>query len=159
MGPVEGPVKDLVMAVLDAEGCAGGVVVAFVGEHAMVELNGRYRGQEGPTDVLAFQEADSVEWGGPLADASGPAASASARGDDLGEVVVCPAVVYRYAGEDNMDARTQMGWTLIHSVLHLVGYDHEVDDGEMRLREQGLMRELAYLVEALPMPRRVDDGS
>ena len=42
----------------------------------------------------------------------------------------------------------QLAWTLVHGVLHLVGYDHEKDDGEMRRRERVLLKDLKPLVQA-----------
>lgn len=157
LGPDEGPVRDLVRAVLDAESCAGAVTVVFVDEPVIVELNGRYREVAEPTDVLAFREADVEGWV-ETADDQEAVLGAPEDESDLGEVVVCPAVVYRYAVEERMDPRTQMGWTLVHGLLHLVGYDHEVDSGEMRRREQQLLREVEDLVKALPVPRRLEDG-
>ena len=63
----------------------------------------------------------------------------------LGEVVVCASVVTRYAREDGVDGAEQLAWTIVHGVLHLLGYDHEVDHGEMRDRERALLPELADL--------------
>ncbi len=130
------PLRELAEAVLRAEGAAGGLVIVLVDEPAMAELNSRYRGAEGSTDVLSFRESDAPAW--------------CDTGDDLGEVVVCPAVVSRYAVEDDRGESLQLGWTLVHGVLHLLGYDHEVDRGEMRRREEELLAALASLVAALP---------
>ncbi|MBN1629608.1 MAG: rRNA maturation RNase YbeY [Thermoleophilia bacterium] len=152
LGCIRDPVTALALAVLDAEQRVGGVVVAFVDEVAMADLNGRYRGLEEPTDVLSFSEADAEDW----SDAGLPCEEAI---PDLGEVVVCPAVVSRYAAEEGADARRQMAWTIIHGLLHLLGYDHETDHGEMRLREQTLLEELTVLARALPAPEGDADGS
>ena len=128
-----GAVQRLAEAVLMAEGVAGEVAVAFVDEASMIGLNARYRDAEGPTDVLAFDYGD--EPGGGVS----------------GEVVVCPQVVVRYAAEEGRDATLQLGWTLIHGVLHLAGYDHETDQGEMRAREQELLEALSRQVRALAL--------
>jgi rRNA maturation RNase YbeY len=137
---VRDPVRDLVKAVLAAERVSGSVTVALVDEERMTELNGRFRRLHQPTDVLSFRQADSTfEWPDP----SGGA------GADLGEVVVCPTVVNRYAAEEGGHPDTQLGWTLVHGVLHLLGYDHERDDGQMRAREQVLLRELDRQVKAV----------
>ena len=139
---VRGPVHDLVAAALEAEGVAGAVVVAFVDEERMAELNGRFRGVDEPTDVLSFRQADAdCDWPEPTRES----------GTDLGELVVCPAVVGRYALEEGGAPDLQLGWSLIHGVLHLVGYDHERDAGEMRAREQALLKELDHLVRAVPV--------
>lgn len=145
------PVAALVQAVLTAEDLGGAVTVAFVGEQEMTDLNGRFRGLPEPTDVLSFRYADGDEqWpddadrepGSLRPDEEGPAVF------DLGEVVVCPAVVERYAEEEGVDFNTRLAWTLVHGVLHLVGYDHEKDDGEMRRREQVLLADLDHVVQA-----------
>lgn len=137
LGLAQDSVIDLVTAVLQAERALGSVVVAFVDEHLIEELNSRYRSPEA-TDVLSFRHADeSGQWEG---------VSSSA---ELGEVVVCPAVVRRYAIEEGVSGAGQLGWTLIHGVLHLLGYDHEADHGEMRAREQELIGCLAPLMDRL----------
>jgi probable rRNA maturation factor len=121
-------VGGLVQAVLDAEACGGEISLAFVDEAAMSDLNSRYRDVKGSTDVLSFDYAD---------------------GD--GEIVLCPAVILHYAREDGRDPAEQLGWTLIHGALHLAGYDHETDQGEMRAREQELLRLLDARVRDLAM--------
>ncbi len=136
---------DLVEAVLDAEGVAGMVTVAFVGEEAIAELNTRYRGLDEPTDVLSFSSAADDAWPDQQ---DSDAVAEPVR--DLGEMVVCPAVVRRYAEEDG-DPERQLGWTLMHGVLHLVGYDHERDDGEMRERERVLLGDLDQEVRAVSL--------
>ena len=82
----------------------GHVAVEFVGEERIAELNARWRGKEAPTDVLSFPVDESGEAAGPR---------------ELGDVVICP--------EHTTDLRE----AVVHGVLHLVGMDHETDDGEM----------------------------
>ena len=146
-------VRDLVKAVLEAEGLSGAVSVAFVDEPAIAELNGRYREAEGPTDVLSFDYAVGSERPGAEDGsgwpADGGAEAVAAEGAVSGEVVVCPRVVLGYAAEEEREAVIQLGWTLIHGTLHLAGYDHETDQGEMREREQSLLGRLASRVRAL----------
>ncbi len=138
--PLSGPAGDLVKALLAAEGARGSVVVAFVGEGTMAELNGRYRDLEEPTDVLSFRRADGdADWPEPSKEGTA----------ELGEVAVCLPVVRRYAREEGGDPSTQLGWTLIHGVLHLLGYDHEDDGGHMRDREAFLLLRLDRQVRAV----------
>jgi probable rRNA maturation factor len=85
----------------------GHVAVAFVGAEAIAALNAEHRGTAAPTDVLSFP----VDGDAPIA---GPA---GAR--ELGDVVICPEHT-----EDLVEA-------VVHGVLHLVGMDHETDEGEM----------------------------
>jgi probable rRNA maturation factor len=136
-GWASGPVAAVAERVLAVEGAFGSVVVAFVDEERIAELNARYR-MPGSTDVLSFRAEDETEdWPDTLAPA------------ELGEVVICPAVVRRYAIEEGVSEGEQLGWTLVHGVLHLLGYDHETDHGEMRAREQELLRCLAPLIGRL----------
>ncbi len=123
------PIANLVRAVLEAEGVAGNVVVAFVDEAAITGLNARFRDVTEPTDVLSFCYADGE-----------------------GEVVVCPAVVRRYAEEDGADPGNRLAWTVLHGTLHLLGYDHERDRGEMRQRERELLEKLDPSVAAVSYP-------
>lgn len=145
------PVIALVKAVLEAENAGGAVTVVFVDEEEMIELNGRFRGLAEPTDVLSFRYADGAEeWPAEVGDGwdLGRAGGEASSELDLGEVVVCPAVVGRYAREESAEYGGRLAWTLVHGVLHLIGYDHEKDEGEMRRRERRLLRELAPLVRA-----------
>lgn len=136
-------VRGLVQAVLDEEGLKGEVEVAFVDEAAITELNERYRDVAGATDVLSFDYAAEAGWPEPDEDGLG------GRRPVAGEIVVCPQVVARYAAEEGLDTAVQLGWTLIHGALHLAGYDHETDNGEMRGREQVLLGRLGERVRAL----------
>jgi probable rRNA maturation factor len=92
-------------AALDAAGVADGhLAIDFVDAEAIRALNAEHRALDRPTDVLSFP-VDEV---GPVA---GPR--------ELGDVVICPSET-----EDLDEA-------VVHGVLHLCGYDHETDDGEM----------------------------
>lgn len=133
-------VARFVRGILQAENSAGQVVVAFVTEEEMVDLNLRFRGRAEPTDVLSFPCSPGEIWPGERA--------------ELGEVAVCPSVVCRYSCEDGVSLSTQLAWTLVHGVLHLLGYDHETDHGEMRSREREILAELSDLVSSLALAER-----
>jgi probable rRNA maturation factor len=140
LGQVRGPAIDLVRAVLAAEEVSGAVTVAFVDAQRMTELNRSFRGLDGPTDVLSFRQADcATEWPDPAGESQ----------TELGEMVVCAEVVRRYASEEGGDPATQLGWTVVHGALHLVGYDHERDEGQMRVREQALLTQLDIQVRSV----------
>jgi probable rRNA maturation factor len=105
-----------------AEGVrTGDVGVAFVEPAEMAALNARHRGREEPTDVLSF----------PI---DGPAPLPAALPRQIGDVVVCPALA---AAEGTALARL-----LVHGALHLLGYDHDADGGEMLAREAELEAEV-----------------
>ncbi len=147
LGALEAPVAWLVRATLEAEGVGAAVVVAFVDEEAIALLNRRYRGITGPTDVLSFCYAgDAGAWSAASALSAWPGEE---EGFPAGEIAVCPAVVRRYSEEEGDDPGRRLAWTIVHGVLHLVGYDHETDHGEMRRREQELLLEMEESVLAV----------
>jgi probable rRNA maturation factor len=82
----------------------GHLAVALVGEDEIRRLNREHRGRDLPTDVLSFPVDEAGVATGPR---------------ELGDVVICPQYT-----EDLVEA-------VVHGVLHLCGYDHETDDGEM----------------------------
>jgi probable rRNA maturation factor len=133
LAALEVPVAGLVRAALEAESVAAAVVVAFVDDEAIARLNARYRGIGEPTDVLSFRYAGQVARPGLSAWPGEEEESAA------GEIAVCLAVVRRYSEEEGDDPGRRLAWTIVHGVLHLLGYDHETDSGEMRLREQELL--------------------
>ena len=96
---------DAAAAALAAVGVTNGhLAIDFVDSYRMRELNRLHRGIDRPTDVLSF----------PV-DGAGPAAGPR----ELGDVVIC-----REYTADVTEA-------VVHGVLHLCGYDHETDEGEM----------------------------
>ncbi len=93
----------------------GHVAIELVGEERITALNRDHRGKDQPTDVLSF----------PI-DENGP----SAGPRELGDVVVCP--------EHTKDIPE----AVVHGVLHLCGYDHETDDGQMLALQARIMGSL-----------------
>jgi probable rRNA maturation factor len=107
------------------------VAVEFVDAARIAELNGEYRGKPVPTDVLSFP-IDGVQPAAPAGDraepADGPqAAAAQAVPLELGDVVICP--------EHTLDIRE----AIVHGMLHLLGMDHETDDGQMLALQRQLL--------------------
>lgn len=150
LAALEAPVAGLVRATLEAEGVGAAVVVAFVEEEAIALLNRRYRGITGPTDVLSFRYAGEAGEADALSAPSVLSAwPGEEEGSPAGEIAVCPAVVRRYSEEEGDDPGRRLAWTIVHGVLHLVGYDHETDHGEMRRREQELLLEMEESVLAV----------
>ncbi len=104
-GPDEAQTRELVVAALASAGVtAGHVAVQYVDADRIAQLNREHRAKNGPTDVLSFP----IDGAG---DASGPR--------ELGDVVICAAHT------------TDVREAIVHGALHLVGMDHETDDGEM----------------------------
>jgi rRNA maturation RNase YbeY len=106
-----------------------GVTVVFVSDRAMGELNRRWRGKRGTTDVLSFPaEQDEFE--------------RAAVGAMLGDVVISVEQAARQAGEHGLKFEREVEQLILHGMLHLCGYDHERDDGEMNALELRLRRRL-----------------
>jgi len=105
-----------------------GVTVAFVSDRAMRGLNQRWRGKQGTTDVLSFPAAqDEFE---------------KLEGLTLGDVVISVEQAARQAAEHDLSFETEVAQLILHGLLHLCGYDHETDNGEMNRLELRLRRRL-----------------
>ncbi len=107
---------------------ADGVTVAFVSDRVMCELNRMWRGKRATTDVLSF-----------------PAAQAEfekAEGLNLGDVVVSIEQAERQANEHGLSLENEIAQLILHGLLHLSGYDHETDNGEMNRLELKLRKQL-----------------
>jgi probable rRNA maturation factor len=119
------------------EGIAGPgeLTLVFVDEAEMADLNRHYMGVDGPTDVLAF----------PIDAADAPPRPGGAVPPRLlGDVVVCPEVARRYAGDKGMALEDELALLVVHGVLHVLGHDHvEPAEAEaMRAREVALLAAL-----------------
>ncbi len=114
------------LTVVPANGA--GVTIAFVSDRMMRELNGRWRGKHGTTDVLSFP-AEQAEF-------------EKSAGVTLGDVVISVERAQAQAAENGLDFEREVEQLILHGVLHLCGYDHETDDGEMNALELRLRRRL-----------------
>src|SRR2546421_261960 len=121
----------LAESVLHAEEMRGDVEVSllFVDEGAIADLNKRFLGKEGPTDVLSFPiDEEPVEGGrSPDSGGSGPG-DLPGEPDDvptlLGDIVICPSVAHRNAPEHAGTFDDELALLVVHGVLHLLGMDH-----------------------------------
>jgi len=98
---------------------AAGVAVCLVSDAEIARLNRTYRGKDGATDVLSFP-----------ADGTG------------GDIAISPAAARRNARSLGRSVPEELRVLILHGVLHLAGYDHETDEGEMERRELQLRRRL-----------------
>lgn len=117
-----------------------GLAVVFVKAETMRELNSRYRGKDYATDVLSFGYGEAIVDHHPF----------------LGEIVIAPEIAWHQAqrrvGQPEMELRK----LLVHGILHLIGYDHETDAGEMnRLQRNLLGRTVLRRAPLLTEPRGV----
>jgi probable rRNA maturation factor len=114
---------------------AGHLTVAFVSDPVSRRLNRAYRGVDRPTDVLSFP-TDSGWHDGRWR----PEAPGSRRPALLGDVVIATGVARRQARRLGHGFDTEVKWLVLHGLLHLVGYDHERDEGRMAAAERALAR-------------------
>ncbi len=101
--------------------------IAFVSDWKMRGLNKIFRGKNATTDVLSFPfEADAFEAGE----------------NNLGDIIISVEQAQKQAKENDLDFETEIKQLILHGVLHLCGYDHETDNGEMNKIELKLREKL-----------------
>ena len=93
--------------------------VVFITDAAMRRYNRDYRGLDEPTDVLSFRDGE----------------------DYLGDILISAETAYNQARQSRtLSFESNIQRLVLHGLLHLMGYDHETDDGEMRSVERRLRR-------------------
>jgi probable rRNA maturation factor len=110
--------------------------IRIVDEQESAELNSRYRGKEGPTNVLSFPADLPAGVPVPL----------------LGDLVICAPVVAREAREQGKPAETHWAHLVVHGCLHLLGFDHETEAeaAEMESLERDILAGMGYPDPYLP---------
>lgn len=128
-----GFVESLTGVVNEANG--GSFSVAFISDRRMKELNSFFRGKTITTDVLSFpHEADEFDQiASPIQEASS---------GYLGDIVISVEQAQKQAEENGLTFENEIKQLILHGLLHLCGYDHETDDGEMNKRELRLRKML-----------------
>jgi len=109
---------------LDADPCDVSLVVT--GDELIRRLNRDFLGRDRTTDVLSFPDGDILPTGRRF----------------LGEIVVSLDTARRQADEAGHDELRELAELVLHGTLHLLGYDHAGDQGEMNRLELGLREEL-----------------
>ena len=131
------PLELFLQRVKDELGLRGDCVAArLIGDAEMARLNGRYRGEKRTTDVLSFPDAEKRQprlRGDP---------ARKQRGAFLGDIAISPVVARRHARALGRKLPEELQILILHGVLHLLGYDHEADHGEMERVELRLRRRL-----------------
>ena len=117
------PLARLAQFVLEREGKPVNteVSISFVDNEKIAELNERFRGIEGPTDVLSF-ECDNIS--DDMTAADGPNCPLY----ELGDIIIAPDVAAAQADEYGNSFEQEISLLLVHGLLHLCGYDHITDD-------------------------------
>jgi probable rRNA maturation factor len=140
-----GFLAEALATVEEAEG--GEAAVAFVSDRRMRELNKFFRGKDATTDVLSFpHQQDEFEVFAPEPDRpddeNKPPEGDSQTAVFLGDIVISAEQAARQAEENGLSLEVEIKQLILHGLLHLCGYDHETDDGEMNVRELELREQL-----------------
>jgi probable rRNA maturation factor len=121
----------------------GAVAVALVTDSEIKRLNRLFRGKNRRTDVLSFP-SDAWPDQSKVSRKRQPASRGTRRsaGSYLGDIAIAPAVARTNSRRFGRTFAIEMRILVLHGILHLMGYDHETDHGQMERREAGLRREL-----------------
>lgn len=112
-----------------------GVTIALVSDAEIARMNETFRRKKGPTDVLSFPAAARRR------PRSLPRATNKLNaGEFLGDIAIAPAMAQRYARNHGRTLPAELRVLILHGVLHLMGYDHETDHGEMDRLERRLRK-------------------
>ena len=114
-----------------------GVTVCLVSDAEIARMNETFRKKKGPTDVLSFPSAARRR---PMRLRRGSGASINV--EYLGDIVISAATARRYARKNGRKLPNELQVLILHGVLHLLGYDHEKDHGEMERMERKLRKRL-----------------
>jgi probable rRNA maturation factor len=122
--------------------------VCFVDDRKIEKLNATYLARSRPTDVLAFPSAAPTRrpirgraaFGRVFPDGAGRNGREGPAGlrDFLGDVVISAEMARRNATAEGHSTQNEIRWLILHGLLHLLGYDHETDQGEMTALELSL---------------------
>jgi probable rRNA maturation factor len=140
------PLETFLRRVRDELGLGdAGVTICLVSDAEIARMNETFRKKQGPTDVLSFP---AVARRKPRRPAS-PTGSGQApggpnkkmrAGEYLGDIAISPATARRYAREHGRKLSSELRVLILHGLLHLLGYDHETDRGEMARIERKLRK-------------------
>ena len=107
---------------LDAIGNHGSsATIAFVSDRSIRDLNRRFRNVDKPTDVLSFPTGEET---------------------NLGDIAISVETAAAQAKENGLTFDNEISQLILHGLLHLAGYDHETDNGEMNRLELRLRKKL-----------------
>jgi len=147
------PLESFLRRAQEAVGFQGaGVTVCLVSDAEIARLNETFRKKKGPTDVLSFpaavrrrprQPASPARTGQKKRPASEGGPYKRKKDDEyLGDIAISPATARRYAKKNGRKLSSELRVLILHGVLHLLGYDHETDRGEMNRVETKLRKRL-----------------
>jgi probable rRNA maturation factor len=138
---------------------AGQVSVLLASDSTVKRLNAKFRGKNRPTDVISFHafQMPAQKSGSPRLPLHPPVA---------GDLAISLEAAARQAQRFGHPVAVELKILMLHGLLHLAGYDHETDSGEMAAREEELRRRfrlpttlIARTVAQPPSPKRINVNS
>jgi probable rRNA maturation factor len=118
----------------------GDVCVALISDRRMRALNRQFRGIDKVTDVLSFPSKE------------GSASPARSAAGFLGDIVIAEGVAKRQAKQHGHSLKIEVQTLALHGLLHLLGYDHETDDGQMARAEARLRKQAGLPLGLIERP-------
>ena len=106
------------------------ITVCFVDDREIARLNKKFRGKAKSTDVLSFPAGGNGGAGFPSAE----------QKNYLGDIAISPETARRNAVRNGRTVDDELRVLMLHGTLHLLGYDHETDQGQMERKEMRLRR-------------------
>jgi probable rRNA maturation factor len=145
----------------------GSVTVRLISDSAMARLNGSFRGKRGPTDVLSFpatadaRPRTTAPTRRRVVEKNASDHALSDETDDelndadayVGDIAISPRTAARNARADSRTLQAELRILILHGMIHLAGYDHETDHGEMSRLEMRLRRRLNVIANEAPPAR------
>jgi probable rRNA maturation factor len=127
------------------------VTICLVSDAEIARMNEAFRGEKGPTDVLSFP---AEKQGAVLLSGEKRTKTRKTKGTEkgrgepqsrrteryLGDIAIAPETARRNAKKNERSLSNELRVLILHGVLHLMGYDHETDRGEMNRIEQKLRK-------------------
>jgi len=120
---------------------ADSLAICFVSNAEIERWNRSYRHKQGPTDVLSFP-ADYTRPTTKRTPTARRSRSSARSATFIGDIAIAPEVARRNARRFGRTLEDEMRILILHGILHLMGYDHETDTGQMDRRERRLRRTL-----------------
>jgi len=118
------------------------VTVCLVSDAEIAGMNESFRKKRGPTDVLSFPAVKLRQPSRSKRRLASVASSSAGSDASLGDIAIAPAVAKRNAKNFGRTLPAELKILILHGVLHLLGFDHEADHGEMDRTEKKLRRRL-----------------
>jgi probable rRNA maturation factor len=126
----------------DALRIRGEVALVIAGDTVLHDLNRRYRGKDKPTDVLSFPGPCGEHVAGPKESRRSECAACVGQTPSLGDIVISVDTAAANARDLGRTLPQELDVLALHGFLHVLGYDHETDDGTMDRLEKRLRKRL-----------------